>query len=436
MNRKTRLLMVAAAGLSAFVLMGNGRERMPVTVIASNFVSGLASQGNSLLFEENGMSIMRRQDAVDGDFDHLYVVRMPGKSTPPFFLERLGEVMHFEPGQFAVIRVVDEYKVAQLSHLMHHEGIACGALMRLEGDEMTREIMGNVGEPLVPVTTDIQAVRDMTSQVSQDKIRGLIKELSDITTRFHSSPTGRGVPAELKQKYEALASGRNDVTVRLFDHGGRTSQNSVIVRIEGKSLPDEIVVLGSHIDSVNWSDGSSSRSPGADDNASGTATNFEIFRVLMANGVRPERTIEIHGYAAEEMGLVGSQDVARNYKAAGKNIITMVQHDMNLYKDAGAPDKIWFVTNNTVDTFNDALGALIDKYVGVQWGKKGLSGGDSDHTSWRRQGFVTSFPFENPSSYNHRIHTSGDSLDNAGAMTQVAAFAKLGIAYLSHYAGI
>jgi hypothetical protein len=82
------------------------------------------------------------------------------------------------------------------------------------------------------------------------------------------------------------------------------------------------------------------------------------------------------------------------------------------------------------------MGALVDKYVGVQWGKKSLSGGDSDHTSWRRQGYVTSFPFENPGSYNHRIHTSGDSLDNAGAMTQVAAFAKLGIAYLSHYAGI
>jgi hypothetical protein len=109
---------------------------------------------------------------------------------------------------------------------------------------------------------------------------------------------------------------------------------------------------------------------------------------------------------------------------------------MNLYKAQGAPDKIWFVSNNTVDTFNNALGEMIDRYVGVAWGKKSLSGGDSDHTSWKRQGFVTSFPFEDPGAYNRAIHTSNDSLESAGAMTQVSAFAKLGLAYLAHYAGI
>jgi leucyl aminopeptidase len=264
----------------------------------------------------------------------------------------------------------------------------------------------------------------------------MIQDLSTINTRFHSSTTGQQMPSILKAKYEELARGRDDVTVELFDHGGRTPQDSVVVRILGTSRPDEIVVLGSHIDSVNWSDGSSSRSPGADDNASGTSTNFEIFRVLMESGARPERTIEIHGYAAEEIGLVGSQDMAQKYKAAGKNVVTMVQHDMNLYKAPGAPDKIWFVTNNTMDQFNSALGSLVDQYVGVQWGKKSLSGGDSDHTSWRRQGFATAFPFEDPSGYNRQIHTSRDSLETASAMTQAAAFAKLGLAYLAHYAGI
>ena len=156
---------------------------------------------------------------------------------------------------------------------------------------------------------------------------------------------------------------------------------------------------------------------------------------MMANGFRPARTIEIHGYAAEEVGLVGSQDMARKYKTDGKKVVTMVQHDMNLYKQSGAPDKIFFVTNNTVDAFNTSMGALVDRYVGVPWAKQSLSGGDSDHTSWKRQGFVTSFPFENPAHYNPNIHTSQDDLEHASAMTQVAAFAKLGVAYLGHYAG-
>lgn len=431
-----RYVILSGVCLASVFLMGNGQQRMPVTVVPSSFVEDFAQQGHGLLFQENGVSIMRRDDAVDADFDDLYVVRMPGKSAPPFFAERLGEVLHFEPGQFALMRIEELYKVETLSHLMHHEGIACGALMRLNGDTMEPDVLEGAGEPLVPVTEALAHVPELVEKISSEKIRSTIQELSSINTRFHSSTPGQQMPGILKAKYEELARGRDDVTVELFDHGSRTPQDSVIVRIRGTSRPDEIVVLGSHIDSVNWSEGSSSRSPGADDNASGTSTNFEIFRVLMESGVRPERTIEIHGYAAEEIGLVGSQDMAQKYKAAGKNVVTMVQHDMNIYKPAGAPDKIWFVTNNTMDQFNSSLGTLVDRYVGVQWGKKSLSGGDSDHTSWRRQGFVTAFPFEDPAAYNRQIHTSRDSLETASAMTQAAAFAKLGIAYLAHYAGI
>jgi len=431
-----RSIVLLGALSSAVLLMGNGKERMPVTVVPTGFVKSLSEHGHSLLFQENGVSIMRREDAVDDDFENLYVVRMPGKDAPPFFAERLGRVLHFEPGQFAVMKLDELYKVETLSHLMHHEGIACGALMRLYGDEMLPEIEAGAGDPVLPVADDLPVARQLVSKVSSENIRTMIQDMSQINTRFHSSQTGQQVPSMLKAKYEALSKGRSDVSIELFDHGSRTVQDSIVVRILGRSRPDDVVVLGSHIDSVNWSEGSSSRSPGADDNASGTSTNFEIFRVLMESGVRPERTIEIHGYAAEEIGLVGSQDMAQKYKAAGKNVISMVQHDMNLYKAPGAPDKIWFVTNNTVDAFNSSLGSLVDRYVGVAWGKKSLSGGDSDHTSWRRQGFVTAFPFEDPAGYNRQIHTSRDSLETAGAMTQAAAFAKLGLAYLAHYAGL
>ena len=128
--------------------------------------------------------------------------------------------------------------------------------------------------------------------------------------------------------------------------------------------------------------------------------------------------------------------MARRYKADGINVVAMVQHDMNLYKAPGAEDKIWFVTSNTLDGFNDLLGTLVDHYAGVTWGKKSLSGGDSDHTSWTRQGYAAAFPFEDPSSYNRHIHTRNDTIENSGAFTQAAAFAKLGVSYVSHFGGI
>lgn len=431
-----RTLLVFGASAATMFLMGHARERMPVSIVKSSFVHKLTKARGELLFEEQGTAIMRRSEALDQDFDDMYVVRMPGKKELPFFVERLGEVIHFEPEQFVLVRLRDADKVAKLSHLMHHEGIACGALMRLEGDEMVREVRVEAGQPRVPIATDLPQVRSLVSQVSGDQIIGNIRDFSAVNTRHHDSTTGQEFSLTLKGLYESLANGRQDVSVELFDHGSKTPQDSVVIRITGSTRPDELVILGSHIDSISFQSGGSGRAPGADDNASGTATNLEVFRVLMASGLRPERTIEIHGYAAEEIGLVGSQDIARSYKAAGKNVITMVQHDMNLYKAPGQPDKIWFVTNNTVDSFNDALGAMVDRYVQVAWGKKSLFGGDSDHSSWRRQGFVTAFPFEDPAAYNKDIHTSRDSLEKASAVGQVAAFAKLGIAYLAHYAGL
>ena len=264
----------------------------------------------------------------------------------------------------------------------------------------------------------------------------MIEKLSAITTRYHSSTTGKTIATLLAQEYESFRMGREDVSITTFTHENLTPQSSLIVRITGSIYPEEIVVLGSHIDSISYdSFGGSGRSPGADDNASGTANNLEVFRVLMAEGIRPARTIEIHGYAAEEVGLVGSKDLAQKYRAASINVVSMVKYDMNLFKTSGSPDKIWFVTNKTDAGFNDQLAKLVVHYTGIQWGKKVLNSGSSDHASWTRQGYAAAFPFEDPDAHNKHIHSQRDNTSNAMAYSQSAAFAKLGLAYLVHFAG-
>jgi leucyl aminopeptidase len=276
----------------------------------------------------------------------------------------------------------------------------------------------------------------LVAGISAESIQFFIDKLTSIPTRFHTSISGKQVADFLVEEYQKLALNRNDIAISTFDHGQETPQKSLIVRIEGRTRPDEIVILGSHIDSVNWrGNTNTNRAPGADDNASGTATNFEIFRVMMANGIRPERTLEIHAYAAEEIGLVGSQDIAQQYKRDGRQVVAMVQHDMTLWKPANTADKIWFVSNNTDTAFNSTLGKLIDMYVGVPWEQRALSGGSSDHASWRRAGFATSFPFENPSQHNPAIHTARDTTAQAPYFDLAAAFAKLGLVYVLHFAG-
>lgn len=383
------------------------------------------ADANSLVF--------KTAEAQEADFENVYVVNLHNWFAEPEWIFEYGEVLAFEPARYAVMRLLPG-KVEELSSRLHGLGLACGVLTRLYGDAVELELAATPN-PILPVNVRDARVINFVSKVTADNIRSNIEFLSALHTRYHTSSTGQQVADLLAEKYETLRVGRADVSINTFSHGSRTPQKSLIVRIEGRTRPNEVIILGSHLDSVAGF-GGTSRSPGVDDNASGTATNLEIFRILMEEGIILERTLEIHAYAAEEIGLVGSQDIATKYKNDGINVVAMVQHDMTLWKAPGAEDKIWFVTSNTDSGFNGMLAQLVDGYVGLPWGSAALSGGSSDHASWRRAGFPTAFPFENPQSYNRHIHTSNDTLDNANAFNQAAGFAKLGLSYVSHFGGL
>jgi leucyl aminopeptidase len=405
----------------------------PITVIQDLHTLATVDP-RSILYRDRDTVVIRENEARDRDFQDLYVVNFNSHFALPADLEDVGEVLEFVPQRFAVMRL-NQGEAMRIAARLHGEGAACGLLTKLSGEE--KEFVGSRSPvPRIPVVTHDDKIAGMVAKVNSSGIKATIEQLASIPTRFHGSQSGETVADVLVERYEALRQGRADVTVATYDHKMETPQRSLIVRIEGQTKPDEIIILGSHLDSVNWADGQGSRAPGADDNASGTATNLEIFRVLMEEGVRPERTIEIHAYAAEEIGLVGSQDIAQVYRRAGKKVVAMVQHDMTLYKAAGTLDKIWFVTSNTDDQLNNQLGALVDSYVGMPWAKRALYGGSSDHASWRRAGFASAFPFENPSDHNPHIHTARDTTVSANAFDQAAGFAKLGVAYAVHFGGL
>lgn len=83
------------------------------------------------------------------------------------------------------------------------------------------------------------------------------------------------------------------------------------------------------MDSINLNSPASGRAPGSDDDGTGTVNLLEAFRVLLAGGFRPTDPVEFHWYAAEEVGLVGSQAVATNYKNAGVKVKAFMQLDMS-----------------------------------------------------------------------------------------------------------
>ena len=75
---------------------------------------------------------------------------------------------------------------------------------------------------------------------------------------------------------------------------------NIVAEIRGRELPDEIVVMGGHIDS--WDVGQ-----GAMDDAGGVVAAWEAVRLMKALGLRPRRTIRVVGWTNEENGGRGGQ---------------------------------------------------------------------------------------------------------------------------------
>ena len=225
-----------------------------------------------------------------------------------------------------------------------------------------------------------------------------------------------------------------------FRHTGFvTQQPSVILTVQGTALPSEVVVLGAHQDSTIG--GGCGLSPGADDDASGVASLSEVLRVAFALGYRPERTVKFMAYAAEEVGLLGSSEIAAKFQQQGTDVVGVFQLDMTNYK--GSSSDIYLINDHTNAAQNTFVGDLIDVYLtGVTRGTTVCQYACSDHASWHSRGYAASFPFEayfqpfppNPQ-YNPFIHTPNDTLAKSGNNANHALkFSKLAAAYMAELA--
>ena len=84
-------------------------------------------------------------------------------------------------------------------------------------------------------------------------------------------------------------------------------QWNTVAEIRGSEKPDEVVLLGAHLDSWDLATGGT-------DNGTGAITVLEAARILKAAGVKPKRTIRFVLFTGEEEGLFGSQAYAGDHE--------------------------------------------------------------------------------------------------------------------------
>lgn len=83
-------------------------------------------------------------------------------------------------------------------------------------------------------------------------------------------------------------------------HPGSTRGYNVVAELTGTERPDEVVLLGAHLDSWHTA-------TGATDNAASCAVMMEALRILKTVGAHPRRTVRVVLFDGEEQGLLGSQ---------------------------------------------------------------------------------------------------------------------------------
>ncbi|NVB37488.1 M20/M25/M40 family metallo-hydrolase [Pseudenhygromyxa sp. WMMC2535] len=115
---------------------------------------------------------------------------------------------------------------------------------------------------------------------------------------------------------------------------GPLTQHNVIAELRGDERPEEVVIIGGHLDS--W-DGAA----GAVDNATGVATAMEAARLIAAaceaTGERPARTIRVMLWTGEEQGLLGSTAWVEANAEALAGISAVFVHDNGTNPISGLP---------------------------------------------------------------------------------------------------
>jgi len=292
----------------------------------------------------------------------------------------------------------------------------------------------------------LQAKASFPSPNATEKVKPILKTLStkgpeenlreftSFRTRHYRSDTGRQSQVWLKKRISEITSEwgskslQNKIKISEFSHSW--GQNSVIARINGSSTTDDgVIIIGAHQDSTNmWP---FLPAPGADDDGSGSVTILESYRALLAADFHPVRSIEFHWYSAEEGGLLGSQAVAQAYEGH-VNVIAMSQFDMTAWVKRGTREEVGLIMDFVDLPLTEFNKQLIDLYLDIPWVETKCGYACSDHASWRKAGYPSSFTIESTfENSNKNIHSANDRIDVSDEFSflHMLEFSKLAVAF-------
>jgi hypothetical protein len=176
---------------------------------------------------------------------------------------------------------------------------------------------------------------------------------------------------------------------------------NTVAEIRGTEKPDEVVIIGGHLDS--WDLGT-----GATDNGTGSMAVLAAARALQKVGVKPKRTIRFVLFTGEEQGLNGSRAYVKAHKDELPKISGVLVHDSG----TGKVLTVGLMANYAVrETIDHALYPLAKaKDIGLVEPSLRTEGG-SDHVPFDEAGVPGFWCVQDNVDYDKTHHSQADTID-------------------------
>ena len=265
------------------------------------------------------------------------------------------------------------------------DGITGEVLVVSSFDELTRrasEAKGKIVLFDVPFTNYGETVRyrgggpSAAARVGATAV--LIRSVSSYSMRnphtgsLNYDSTVARIPAAAISVEDAMMlhrmSNRGDRIVVRLKMGAQqlpdVMSRNVMGELRGREKPDEIVVMGGHIDS--WDVGQ-----GAMDDGGGVVAAWEAVRLLKKLNLQPRRTIRVVGWTNEENGTRGGRAYRDAHEAEASKHVLAIESDGGVFKPLG----FGFTGSDSALSILQHVGRLLDK---IDAGRITKGGGGAD----------------------------------------------------------
>ena len=296
------------------------------------------------------------------------------------------------------------------------------------------------------ITFQDEVVLEMLNQVTETQIINDVTHLSSYLNRRADAIHIYNVKDWLAFEYEKMNVDsvyfHDFQVIPFWDTVPKpfTTAPNVLALKRGKKYPDEFIVCGAHYDSYVRAEGEFNPdtlvSPGADDNASGVAGILSAARIL--SNYEFERSIIFASWNAEEFGLCGSNAYAKDCRRDSMDIVAYFNLDMTGYLNPGDNIHIALIytqCDSLLGEFYKQVGHVYTPNIPIyqDW----LISGDTDFSSFNRNGYQSITPSEDVLHMSPYIHSVDDIIGlSVNNWDQAVIFTKLNLACVALSAGI